>query len=94
MAEKLTQQQIDKALGGLPGWSYDGQRAISKKFEYPDHIAAFGFLTKVAMAAEAMDHHPEVEMVYNKVTLTLSTHTANGVTQNDIDLATKAEQYA
>lgn len=93
MPRKLTEAEITDALAGLDGWSYDGTRAIQKTFQYEDHIEAMGFLTKVAIAAEAMNHHPEVSMVYNKVDLTLSTHDAGGVTSNDIELAQKAERY-
>jgi 4a-hydroxytetrahydrobiopterin dehydratase len=76
------------ALKELSGWkAADGRDAISKKFEFKDFSAAFGFMARVALKAEQMDHHPEWSNVYNKVEVQLSTHDAGGVTQKDVDLA-------
>jgi 4a-hydroxytetrahydrobiopterin dehydratase len=94
MRDKLTQQQIDQALASLDGWRYDGQRAITKAYRLKDHIRAMGFVNRIAMAAEVMNHHPELRVVYNNVEVALSTHDAGGVTQMDIDLAKKIEEYA
>lgn len=94
MPAKLSEPEITEALATLEGWKYDaGNAALHKSFKFKDHITAMGFLTKVAMAAEAMDHHPDVHMVYNTVDLTLSTHSAGGVTNLDIELAQKADAY-
>jgi 4a-hydroxytetrahydrobiopterin dehydratase len=94
MPAKLDQRQIDDALRSLPGWKFDGQRAIEKSFKLKDHITAMGFVTRIAMAAEVMNHHPELRIVYSSVDVALSTHDAGGVTQNDVDLARKIEEYA
>ena len=73
----------------LPDWkSVTGRDAITRKFEFVDFDAAFAFMTRAALLAAKMDHHPEWFNVYNKVDVTLSTHDAGGVTQKDIDLAT------
>ena len=85
MADKLTEPQRTEALAGLDGWSLvDGRDAISKTFQFKDFNAAFGFMSRAAMKAEAMDHHPEWFNVYNKVEVTLSTHDAGGLTQGAV----------
>ena len=72
----------------LPGWSnVKGRDAIKKSFKFADFNAAFAFMTKVALAAEKSDHHPEWFNVYNKVDVTLSTHDAGGVSARDVKLA-------
>ena len=71
-----------------PGWAYVYERdAIHKNFKFKDFIEAFGFMTQVALIAEKMDHHPEWTNVYNKLDVTLTTHSAGGVTQKDLTLA-------
>ena len=86
--KKLEIKERDAALAGLPGWqAVAGRDAIARKFQFKDFNEAFGFMTRVALLAEKMDHHPEWFNVYNKVEVTLSTHDAGGVTQNDIDMA-------
>ena len=88
MAEKLTGDARRSALADLDGWSeVDGRDAISRSFRFADFNAAFGFMTRVALKAEAMDHHPEWFNVYNRVDVTLATHDAGGVTGKDIALA-------
>jgi 4a-hydroxytetrahydrobiopterin dehydratase len=70
------------------GWTREEKRdAISREFVFPDFNRAFAFMTQVALAAEKADHHPEWSNVYNKVRVTLSTHSAGGVTEKDLDLA-------
>ena len=70
------------------GWTrVAGRDAIHKSFKFKDFIGAFGFMTKVALIAEKMDHHPEWSNVYNKVEVTLTTHSAGGVTIKDLTLA-------
>lgn len=80
----------DAALAKLPGWKRaEGERdAIARTYTFADFNAAFGFMTRAALWADKHDHHPEWFNVYNKVEVTLTTHDADGVTQNDIDLAT------
>jgi 4a-hydroxytetrahydrobiopterin dehydratase len=85
MAEKLGAQ---KAVSQLSGWEVvDGRDAIRKVFQFGDFNEAFGFMSRVAIKADQMDHHPEWFNVYNKVDVLLSTHDADGVTMLDLDLA-------
>jgi 4a-hydroxytetrahydrobiopterin dehydratase len=88
MATKLTGAQRTQALAGLDGWrEVDGRDAITKTFRFTDFNAAFAFMTRAALLAEKMDHHPEWFNVYNRVEVTLSTHDAGGVTELDVKLA-------
>ncbi|WP_316975833.1 4a-hydroxytetrahydrobiopterin dehydratase [Shumkonia mesophila] len=88
MTEKLTGPARRSALAALDGWSEaDGRDAIAKDFRFADFNAAFAFMTRVALKAERMDHHPEWSNVYNRVGVVLSTHDAGGVTARDIELA-------
>ncbi len=76
------------AIGRLSGWSAaEGRDAIVKTYRFPDFNAAFGFMTRVALAAEKLDHHPEWFNVYNRVEVLLATHDADGVTALDVKLA-------
>jgi 4a-hydroxytetrahydrobiopterin dehydratase len=88
MRDKLTDEARTAALAKLAGWSLvDGRDAIRKTFEFKDFNAAFGFMTRVALVAERIDHHPEWFNVYRKVDVTLSTHDAGGLTALDVELA-------
>jgi 4a-hydroxytetrahydrobiopterin dehydratase len=88
MAEKLAPAQREAALLKLNGWIYDpGADAISHDFKFKSFSEAFSFMTRVALAAEKMGHHPEWSNVYNKVRITLSTHDAGGLTDKDMALA-------
>ena len=88
MAEKLTGPARTAALGALSGWSeLPGRDAIAKSFKFADFNAAFAFMTRVALKAEAMDHHPEWFNVYNKVDIVLSTHDAGGLSALDVEMA-------
>ena len=92
---KLTIDELKTALKRLPDWQLaTGREAITRKFEFVDFDAAFAFMTRVALLAAKMDHHPEWTNVYNKLDVTLTTHDAGGVTQADIDLATAMDGYA
>lgn len=79
----------EKALEGLAGWARaEGERdAIARKFVFEDFNAAFGFMTRVALKADKMDHHPEWSNVYNRVEVLLTTHDADGVTALDVEMA-------
>ncbi|MDZ4762554.1 MAG: 4a-hydroxytetrahydrobiopterin dehydratase [Alphaproteobacteria bacterium] len=78
----------EAAAAKLDGWSVAKDRdALVKSFRFRDFSAAFGFMTRVALKAEQLDHHPEWSNVYNRIDVTLTTHEAGGVTQKDIDLA-------
>jgi 4a-hydroxytetrahydrobiopterin dehydratase len=95
MAAKLTGETRGKVLAELQGWrAVDGRDAIAKSFKFKDFNQAFGFMTRVALMAEKMDHHPEWSNVYNKVEITLSSHDAGGVTERDIRLAKFIDQAA
>ena len=92
---KLDPQARAEALASLPGWTTTpGRDAITKTFYFKNFNAAFGFMTRVAMVAEKLDHHPEWSNVYAKVEVVLTTHTADGVTDLDIKLAQTMEQLA
>jgi 4a-hydroxytetrahydrobiopterin dehydratase len=88
MTAKLSGEERATALAGLAGWQpVEGRDAITRTFVFADFNAAFGFMTRVALVAEKMDHHPEWFNVYKTVTVTLSTHDAGGITRRDITLA-------
>ena len=93
--KKLAIEDLKQALKRLPDWELARDReAIVRKFQFVDFDAAFAFMTRTALLAAKMDHHPEWFNVYNKVDVTLATHDAGGVTQKDIDLATAMDGYA
>ncbi|KJC41848.1 pterin-4-alpha-carbinolamine dehydratase [Bradyrhizobium sp. LTSP849] len=88
MAERLSADARKQALGGILGWTeVPGREAIGKTFVFKDFNEAFGFMTRAALVAEKMDHHPEWRNVYKTVEVVLSTHDAGGVTALDIELA-------
>ena len=92
---KLTIEELKVAMKRLPDWELAKDReAITRKLQFVDFAAAFAFMTRSALLAAKMDHHPEWFNVYNKVDVTLATHDAGGVTQKDIDLATAMDGYA
>ena len=83
------------ALKSLPEWAaVEGRDAVTRRFRFADFSAAFGFMTRAALAAEAMDHHPEWTNVYNRVEIVLTTHSAGGVTGLDVDLAQAIDRLA
>lgn len=88
--EKLTDDQIREELKSLPGWTVENGK-LHKEFVFKDFVQAFGFMTKAAMYAEKMDHHPEWFNVYNKLRVDLMTHDAGGITTNDVTLAKALE---
>jgi 4a-hydroxytetrahydrobiopterin dehydratase len=88
---KLSEAQIAVELGKLDGWSVV-KGNLHRLFEFKDFSQAFAFITRVALAAEKMDHHPDWSNAWNKVTVDLSTHSAGGLTKNDFDLAAKIQQ--
>lgn len=83
---KLTEEQIGAHLEKVPSWTRDGD-AIRRKLELPDFASAMAFVSKVAGKAEAVQHHPDILIQYNRVTLTLTTHDAGGLTEKDFSLA-------
>lgn len=88
MTTKLSGQTRTDTLAKLEGWTeVAGRDAIAKSFEFADFNQAWGFMTRVALAADKADHHPEWSNVYNKVEIVLSTHDAGGVSDKDVALA-------
>ncbi|WP_071796093.1 4a-hydroxytetrahydrobiopterin dehydratase [Natronohydrobacter thiooxidans] len=94
MAEKLTDRTaLDPLLA--TGWALvEGRDAIAKEFTFKDFNAAFGWMTRVALVAEKMNHHPEWFNVYRTVKVTLSTHDAGGLTELDVKLARRMDAFA
>lgn len=91
----LAPDELKKLLLELNGWEKcDDREAIQKSFTFKDFCAAFGFMTRVALYAEKIDHHPEWFNVYNRVDVTLSTHSAKGITELDIKMAQKMNAIA
>jgi 4a-hydroxytetrahydrobiopterin dehydratase len=86
---------LETVLAQLPGWTAaDGREAIVKTFRFADFNQAFGFMTRIALAAEKLDHHPEWFNVYNRVEVTLATHDAGGLTELDVTLAKAMDEAA
>lgn len=95
MARKLDSAEREVARAELPEWKMvDGRDALTRTLKFADFSAAFGFMTRVALAAEKLDHHPEWQNVWNRVEITLSTHDAGGLTQRDLELAKIIDQLA
>lgn len=93
--EKLDGNARKAALADLPQWkAVEDRDAITRTFKFKDFNEAFGFMTRVALLADKMDHHPEWFNVYNRVEVTLTTHDAGGVSDNDIAMARAMESYA
>lgn len=93
MATSLPQDQIPQRLADLEGWELAGD-TITRTFQFPNFVQAFGFMASAAIVAEKMNHHPEWSNVYNKVSVTLTTHDAGGLTDLDFELANKMSELA
>lgn len=95
MRTKLSVEARKSALSKLRGWAdVPGRDAIAKKFVFKDFNEAFGFMSRVALVAEKMDHHPEWSNIYRTVDVTLATHDAGGITELDIKLAETMDRIA
>ena len=92
-SRKLSETEIHDALSGLEGWSLV-QGKLHREFRFPDFVTAFGFMTRAALVAESMDHHPEWRNVYGRVEIDLTTHDAGGITQQDVRLAGRLNSLA
>ena len=90
--KKLSDSEIQENLAQLSGWNIENGK-LHKNFQFHSFVEAFGFMTKTALAAEAMNHHPEWFNVYNKVTVDLSTHDLGGISTWDFELAKKMEEF-
>ena len=84
--EKYSEKQIEAGLADLPEWTQNGD-SIQRTFSFDDFVQAMGFVSRVAERAEAVQHHPDILVRYNKVTLTLSTHDAGGISGKDLGFA-------
>ena len=95
MATKLDAEDADGRLSDLDGWGrVDGRDAMTKTFKFKDFNAAFGWMSRSALVAEKLDHHPEWSNVYNRVEVTLTTHDAGGLTELDFKLAKAMDNFA
>jgi 4a-hydroxytetrahydrobiopterin dehydratase len=95
MRDRLSPEARAAALKDLPGWSLvEGREAISKSYKFKSFSEAFGFMARVALEAEKLDHHPEWFNVYNRVEVVLATHSAQGLTELDVKLAQKMDLIA
>lgn len=93
MAEKLTEARVTERLGDLDAWS-EMNGAIQRTFQFKDFVTAMAFVNQAADLAEQRQHHPDIMIRYNKVTLTLSTHDAGGITEKDFDYAKAVDAMA
>ncbi len=85
---KLSPDEISSRLSGLPGWELRDEK-LHREFKFKNFVEAFGFMTRVALLAETAGHHPDWFNVYNSVRIDLTTHDVGGVSEYDLDLATK-----
>ena len=92
-APKLSEEEIYQHLAKLPGWIHEGD-ALSKTYQFKDFSHELGFVNQVAETSEAVNHHPDILIRYNKVTLRLTTHDSGGLTLNDVDLAAASDDFA
>jgi 4a-hydroxytetrahydrobiopterin dehydratase len=93
MREKLSDLEIQRALGGLTGWSRrGGGDALTKTFGFERFADGIDFVNRVAKAADEMNHHPDIDVRYTKITINLSTHDAGGITSSDLKLAEQIEK--
>lgn len=93
MAEILSDIAIQRELGGLPGWARRGD-VLTRTYQFRNFSEAMNFVNRVADEAESADHHPDIDIRYSKVTLSLSTHSAGGITSSDLDLAKAIDRDA
>ena len=88
-----TEKAIETFLNDNPVWKLDGD-AMTAEFKFKDFSEAMGFVTRVGLAAEKADHHPDIDIRWNKVVLVLSTHSEGGITKKDLDLGAMASRWA
>jgi 4a-hydroxytetrahydrobiopterin dehydratase len=91
MAIPLSDIEIQRALGARAGWTRRGS-VLTRTFEFPTFAAGIAFVNRIAAAADRMDHHPDIDIRYTKVTCSLSTHSAGGITQRDFKLAEEIDK--
>ena len=88
--KKLSAEEVQSKLPALTGWALVSGK-LKKEFQFPSFVHAFGFMSKVALLAESMNHHPEWSNVYNRVVIELMTHDTGGISSRDFELAAKIE---
>jgi len=88
---RLSDEEIDQRLAGLEGWERDGD-GIRKQFELDDFKGSVDFVNRLTPEAEEMNHHPDLEISWNKVTVTVTTHSEGGLTANDFELAGRIDR--
>jgi len=93
MAGRLSDAEIAQQLKGVAGWTRDGN-AIRKSFSFAKFADGIRFVDRVAVAADALDHHPDIDIRYTTIAMVLSTHSAGGLTRKDFELAERIEQAA
>ncbi|HVP55186.1 MAG TPA: 4a-hydroxytetrahydrobiopterin dehydratase [Candidatus Eisenbacteria bacterium] len=93
MSNILSASEIELALRDLPGWANQGN-SIARVFQFGDFVEAMAFVNQVAAAAEAANHHPDIVINYNRVTLSLVSHDSGGITQRDIRMAGRINEVA
>ena len=93
MSTVLKGAELQQAVEGLPGWSAHGD-TIERVFDFPNFVEAMGFVNRIAEAAEAVNHHPDITINYNKVKLSLTSHDSGGVTQRDLRMAGKINEIS
>jgi 4a-hydroxytetrahydrobiopterin dehydratase len=89
----LSDDQINSRLGKLEGWSRDGD-ALARTFSFDDFVGSVDFVNRITPPAEEMNHHPDLAISWNKVTVSLSTHSQGGITENDFELAARIDDLA
>ena len=95
MAERLSDEARRSLSADLPGWtSVEGRDALRKSFKFKSFSEAWGFMARVALAAEKLNHHPEWSNVYNRVEITLTTHDCDGLSDLDVKLAKRIDKFA
>jgi 4a-hydroxytetrahydrobiopterin dehydratase len=93
MAELLDEPEIEARLGALDGWTRDGER-ISRRFDRGDFVGAVEFVGRLVEPAEGLGHHPDLEISWSEVTVSITTHSAGGLTANDFELASRIDALA
>jgi 4a-hydroxytetrahydrobiopterin dehydratase len=89
----LSNEDVGARLGDLAGWQREGD-AITRQFQFEDFVGSVDFVNRITPLAEGMNHHPDLAISWNKVTVTLSTHSEGGLTENDFELASKIDGAA
>jgi 4a-hydroxytetrahydrobiopterin dehydratase len=90
---RLSDEEIENRLGGLEDWRREGD-AITKEFQLKDFVGSVDFVNRLTPVAEEMNHHPDLEISWNKVTVSITTHSEGGLTENDFELAGKIDSLA